>query len=340
MRFALLFFIFPFCLPSEMSAQGPGKITHSSNQTVLVSDLKKADVTLKQFIDGNSLIPEKYIKKNDEVSVKLLLDREAFFSLKEMIPSWGYISAEDTKAISQSQSMESILKETEILTREKMQYERLVSGADTTSGERFFDYWEKIISIDKEIAKLGMQMEALSKENEKYTFELTLKEEKSTGRFYGSAWINMPGLEYSYLLTEQPLNGETPKSMHGISLKYLFNWYKSYGLAGLYRNFDPMGANEVDETYIFAYGQDFYSRSLGRGQRKFFNLYSSFNLGLYISSSEAGRTSSWFVNPFLGLELYKTHHILADTKVGYFLPFKSNRNQRGLLCNFSFNFIL
>ena len=149
----------------------------------------------------------------------------------------------------------------------------------------------------------------------------------------------MPGIEFSLLKIEQPEEGHSPELMSGIGLKYLFNTGKSYGIVGLYKSIDADNDTEIDETYIFALGQDFYSKHMGRGQRKFFNLYTSFNAGLYISTSENQNINSWFINPFLGLEIFKNKYFLIDNKVGYFLPFENNRTQRGLLYNFSINFV-
>jgi hypothetical protein len=316
------------------------EINRSTSLVLLVTDLSKTGDKLDQFIHENNIIPSTFIKKKNEINITLVLSQEEFFTLKEKCMKWGYLAQENSASINYLDSINAIAKNIHLLSEEKSKYESLVKNIDSDVNDKYFNYWEKIISIDKKMAKLQLKKEQIASSNENYLFKLLIREELSNEHFYGNSWINMPGLEYSWIRTEQAEPGISPPNMHGLALKYMFNWYKSYGLIALYKNLEPSTYSEIDETYMFAYGQDFYSRSLGRGQNKFFNLYISFNLGMYIASSPEESTTSWFVNPFFGLELFKTKHILIDNKVGYFLPYKSNRIQRGLMYNFSFNFIL
>ena len=266
------------------------------------------------------------------------MEIETYTDLNKSIKEWGFISSLKTNSVDYSDDIRKTDREIKLLTDEINQYKILVNKLDSSDGERYFNYNEKIITTNKEVASLIIDKKDLEELQSKYKFDILIIEEKNSTEKYESSWINMPGIEYSYLITEQPIRGESPEIMNGICLKYMFSTGKSYGILGLYKSADTDTVSEIDENYIFAFGQDFYSKYLGRGQRKFLNLYTSFNIGVYISSSETIKTTSWFVNPFLGVEIFKTKYLLFDTKVGYFLPYKNNRNQRGLLCNVSFNF--
>lgn len=319
-------------------AQENNKTTIASDVVILVNDIGKTGAKVDSFINKYKLIPVNYRKNQNEINLSLLLELDVFNDLNNIIKNWGYISSTKTNSVDYSEEIRKTDRQIKLLTDEINQYKILISKVDSSDGERYFSYSEKIINLNKEIASLIIEKKDLEELQIKYKYVILIIEEKNSTEKYESSWINMPGIEYSYLITEQPVKGESPEIMQGICLKYMFSTGKSYGILGLYKSAGNDTISEIDENYIFAFGQDFYSKYLGRGQRKFLNLYTSFNVGVYISSSETMKSASWFVNPFLGVELFKTKYLLLDTKVGYYMPYRNNRNQRGLLCNVSFNF--
>lgn len=314
-------------------------VTRSTTTSVSVVDISKANTELSQFITANQLIPVRFEIDNSRINVLLRLDSAQYNALSLMIPKWGYIFNENTESNYYAEDIKPLDKEIELLEKEKHQYEQLTARLDSGAQERYFNYWEKIISLDRQITTKIIEKEEIIAEKAFFSYQIYISEESGPDDFYDDSWVNMPGIEYSLLQIEQPLQGETPETMTGINLKYLFNTRKSYGILGLYKSSESDTASEIDDMYIFALGQDFYSKRMGRGQRQFFNLYTSFNAGVYIATSQTQKVSSWFVNPFLGLEVFKNKYFLLDNKVGYFLPFKNNRTQRGLLYNVSFNFV-
>lgn len=327
-----------FCF-AFAKAQKNNELTLETDVDLLVTDISIIENELNSFIETKGVTPEKYYKSKYYINISLLLDFENYLAFEKLIEKKGYIKKKNTNSKNYAASLKTKEHEIEILQKEKAQYEKLVADSARLKNERTFDYWEKIISIEKDISKLKLEQEEILRKHKKYKYKLEVREEENSTQDYSESWINMPGFEYSLLFTEQPEAGISLEQMQGYCLKYMFNYGKTYIVLGLFQNTSENITTEIDEIYMFAFGQDFYSKRLGRGQRKFLNLYTSFNVGVYIATNQDDNYTSWFTNPFLGLELFKNKYFLIDTKVGYFLPYKNNRTQRGLLYNASFNFV-
>ncbi len=158
-------------------------------------------------------------------------------------------------------------------------------------------------------------------------------------------FVNMPGVEVGLLRLENPKTGVTARFYRGYSVKYLFTRGKSYFNLGIYKpttKAEPTDSSFVSELFLINFGQDFYPRHFGRGQRKFLNLYSTYQIGGVIINRGAADDAQFIPNANLGLglELLKTKNILLDTKASYFLPLHNlNRDLRGLLVQGSLNFV-
>lgn len=320
-----------------LHAQETNSTATTSMTFVLVSNIAPAKAAIDSFIAQKHLRPIDFLKDKIQVHVVLSLSEEDYAAYNKMVNKLGYISSQKVALVDFNSEIIQIDEEIKQLIHEREQYQMLAANAEPNSSERYYTYREKMMTIENTINIKTNRKTELTELQRRHHCELTVTEETNSTMEYSSSWINMPGIEYSFLKTEQPQAGTTPRYMNGILLKYMFNTGKSYGTLGLYKAAADDSA-AINETYIFALGQDFYSRHLGRGQRKFLNLYTSFNLGVYVSSSEKLRTTSWFASPYVGLELFKTRYILIDNKVGYFMPYRNNRSQRGLLYNVSFNF--
>jgi hypothetical protein len=159
-------------------------------------------------------------------------------------------------------------------------------------------------------------------------------------------FVNMPGVEIGLLRLENPQAGLSAQYYQGYSVKYLFTRGKSYFNLGIYKPTTKAAATDssfVSELFLINFGQDFYPRHFGRGQRKFLNLYTTYQVGGVILNRQGEDTEAQFipnVNLGIGLELLKTKNILFDTKASYFLPLHHlNRDLRGLLLQGSFSFV-
>lgn len=331
--------LFSLVFSQFIFAQTTDETTISSKLKILVLELDEANSKIQEFVSSKKIVPESFYQSKDVVDFTLLLDYDDFVEIEKLMETLGYIYQKNTSSVNYTEDIEVIDRDILILEKERDQYKKLVENKDLAANDRSFDYWEKIITIEKKIEEEKLSKVEVLKKHKKYSYDVHLIEEGNSTQDYSSSWINMPGIEYSMLTTEQPEIGVSPEKMQGAILKYMFNYGKSYAILGLYRSMDSNITTEIDETYIFGLGQDFYSKRMGRGQRKFFNLYTSFNIGVYVSTGENQKVTSWFTNPFFGLEIFKNKFFLVDTKVGYFLPYQNSRTQRGLLYNASLNFV-
>ena len=133
----------------------------------------------------------------------------------------------------------------------------------------------------------------------------------------------------------------TSAQYQGYALKYLFTRGKSYFTVGAYKSTDKekMDSLKFPEIFIIGFGQDFYSRHLGRGSHKFLNLYSGYSLGALLTNKDSDTKFDMYISPSIGLELFKNKYFLIDTKLIYFIPLANNRSLRGWAVNASLNFM-
>lgn len=158
------------------------------------------------------------------------------------------------------------------------------------------------------------------------------------------AFVNMPGLEFSLLMPENPRAGVSAELYRGYLIKYLFTRGKSYLDLGVYKAVANNRADStlINELFLINFGQDFYPKHFGRGKRKYLNLYTCYQIGGFIinRNNEKHNTFNPNLNLGLGVEIFKSKHILLDNKVTYFLPLNElNRNLRSLTYNASLNFV-
>lgn len=172
------------------------------------------------------------------------------------------------------------------------------------------------------------------------------------GRRQKISWVNMPGVSFSYLAVENPKFGTTHGAYAGMNLKYMFTRGKSYVELGVLKPLNPYNAEDLirnpelasvkNEYFNIQFGQDFYTKHFGRGRRKFLNLYSGYTVGLSIPNqyNDAKLKSLPVSSLSIGVELFKSKHVLLDTRAAYYLPLSiENRNSRGILYNTSLNFV-
>lgn len=332
---SILSFLFIMCmLPGKTFSQH--KASNSNLVDIMTNNLNQTEAKVKKYVADNKLKLSKYNRSEYHLEIQLFADSTAADKLITEYKTWGYVSSENLVKATYQSDIDKLNDEIDQLKKEKATYQSMAKYSDSTAKSSLV-YIEKTVELDKAIYQSETKLKELTNSNHITYIQIKIREEKNTTMEYSSSWVNMPGLEYSALWIEQPKAGKTPEMMQGISLKYMFNTGKSYGILGLYKNFGEK--TEADQMFTLAFGQDFYSRRMGRGQRKFFNLYTSLNGGFYVLSGTDQRSSSWFINPYLGLEIFKNKYFLIDNKVGYFLPYRDNRNMRGLLYNVSFNFV-
>ena len=298
--------------------------------------------TYEQFVEENSVRIEKKIKDYYELKYILVMKKNQFSDLKKKLNEWNCQTitlSETTRYISQEKNSK-INKIIELNTKISERKESLLT-AETESRREYLQ--DDITEYKSKIREHENTIRELDAKNGTVQLSITLKREPTTPNTTMKVrFVNMPGFEYSIFTPENPKEGISANYYNGYMLKYLFTRGKSYITIGAYK------AGEVPTTdtlmysdiFNFSFGQDFYSRHLGRGGRKFLNLYSGYNVGYLKYSGKKSSQKSLYISPAVGIELYKNNFMLFDTKVSYILPFSDNNlNLRGLQYAVSLNFV-
>lgn len=197
------------------------------------------------------------------------------------------------------------------------------------------------------ISDLKFRMDEINNNTKAYHLcevNFKLHDEITTPENSRISFVNMPGFEYNYLFIENPKVGLSASLYQGIGVKYMFTRGKSYFNLGVYK---AVNNNKTDSTLIrdmfnIQFGQDFYPKHFGRGKRKFLNLYTGYQAGGFIATRNNDISNGFtpLVNLIIGVELFKSKHILIDNKASYFLPLSDlNRNLRGINYGVSLNFV-
>lgn len=314
------------------------------------STLVDISITALDF-SGNSIKLNNYITShklhviNQDISktyadYNLVLSEAQFKSIEDSLNGFGTVFMKKITTVNNSNKIQEIQLELKYLTEKKTSYLELVSKLDSKS-ESYYGFWKEVKIIEESIHHKEKELLNYNTQDDTYKVNIRLSEETTMPTDTKLKFVNMPGVTFSTLKPESPKAGISYANYQGYFLKYLFTKGKSYVVAGAYKALNPLSNDSLrySELFILGFGQDYYSRHLGRGNRKFFNLYSGYTLGSIMISSESKKTNAAYIAPSVGLELFKNKYILLDTHVSYFIPFYQNRNLRGISYNASFNFV-
>ena len=253
----------------------------------------------------------------------------------------GYVSSKNLNSFNNEVKLFETKLELERLEIKKMEYEKMLIKIDSVKSNTYYQHWEKIRGIETEIYDTKKKIGQL--ESVKYIYEviIDLNDEQTSPNSSKVNFVKMPGVEYSQLFTENAKSDVSYESYQGISMKFLFTRGKSYFTAGALRamNPDKNDSLAIEEIFGFTFGQDWYGRHLGRGNRRFFNLYIGYQVGISVAYNRDSIKWIPFICPGTGVELFKNKFLLIDSNLSYFLPVSTeNRNLRGWKVGASFNF--
>jgi len=314
----------------------------STDVTVDVSSVNFAASRgkLNSFILSNRVKVQKQIENVKSVTVTMSLNDSQYLQFDQLLGSLGYVLSKEVNTANSESEIRSANLELEFLKGKCASYSQLLSKVDSSS-ESYMTLWGEQKAVEEKIYESSKALLELTSKSVGYSVTIFLKDEITTPDQTKVAFVNMPGFEYSYLSIESPKKGVSYSSYQGYFLKYLFTRGKSYAYTGAYKS---VGASKDDSTaysemFVLGFGQDFYSRHFGRGDRKFLNLYSGYTVGYVYATGKTTKTNFYYIAPSIGVELLKTKHVLIDTKATYFIPFSNNKNLRGIGINASFNFV-
>lgn len=306
---------------------------------IYTTDFNTSKKKLYDYIKKNNIVVQSQNENKSYVEITIKLKDATYAAYDSLTNELGYSLSKNVNTVSNYTKYCETNLELKYLQEKKASYIELLKKFDPTT-ENYLTIWNEQKLIEEKIYNLERELINLNKEDA-YIVSLVLNDEVTSPESTKVSFVNMPGFEYSYLSIESPKTGISAENYQGYFLKYLFTRGKSYGTIGVYKNSDisKTDTSAYSEMFLFGFGQDFYSRHLGRGSRKFLNLYSGYTVGDIIATGETSKTNILFIAPSVGLELYKNKFMLIDSKVTYFVPFKDNRNLRGFSYNISLNFV-
>ena len=318
-----------------------------SNKTiqVYVTKLQLSTAVLSHFIASKNGVIYQTDLSTNRYYTEFLIDHSELRGLDSVASKMGYVTQNVFNTENFKEKISTLEKRIDGLKYENNIYARQLRDS-LVIGVRGEESKRKISNNLQTIASLEVNINQLQQNasDQMCKVQFTINDEMSTPNNSRVSFVNMPGIEYGFLKIENPASGISAKSYQGATIKYMFTRGKSYFNLGVYRAMDNNTADTslINELFIINFGQDFYPRNFGRGKRRFFNLYTGYQIGGFISNQNNNRNSVFIPNANLsfGVELIKTKHILVDNKASYFLPLNElNRNMRGILYQASFNFV-
>ena len=274
-------------------------------------NFEKVSPQFEQFVEQNCVRIEEKTKDYFVITYTLVMKKSQFADLKTKLDEW------------KCQTIK--LKETtRYIPQEKIRLQ-----------DRYSDDEDRIREYQNEIRELESK-------NGTVVLDIRLMREPTTpSASMKIRFVNMPGFEFSVFKPENSKEGIAADLYYGYMLKYLFTKGKSYITVGAFKA-DEVPQNDTlmySDIFNFSFGQDFYSRHLGRGGRKFLNLYSGYNIGFFAYSGKKSSLKNFYVSPAIGIELFKNNFMLIDTKMTYMLPFTDNLYLRGFQFAAAVNFV-
>lgn len=344
MKKLFVLFLLPVCLQAQKYNN-----TYNSDNYASVNRLTFSIYSL-EYKEGKKQI-EAYIKKNNFTITNQNETKNShhyeFTATGKNIPgidslcnSLGYVSNKNLDSYNNDTKLADTRLELELLEKRKVEYEKLLVRIDSVKSAKYYEHWEKIQEIETQIYNTRKKINQLENVSDQYEVTINMNDEQSSPTSSKVNFVHMPGAEFVYQITENPKAGISYDAYQGYFLKYLFTKGKSYVSLGALKAIDPnKEENGYDELFCMTFGQDWYSRYLGRGNKKFLNLYIGYQAGAFIAYNDHSNKTIPFASPSTGIELFKNKYFLIDSNVNYFLPLSGeNRNLRGWRLAGSVNF--
>ncbi len=310
------------------------------SQELRLSNFQEAITKVSAFIAAENFDVTSQNQNNSSFTANLVLTKEQLAKWNSFILTFGYLSMNNINVIDNTANVEAAIDNLNNAQRQlKNAKERL---AQTKVGdENYNTYFSDRNNWESNVQTYRRNLRNILTTNNLATVSLTIIDEMYTPQDTRIAYVNMPGVEYSYLKIDEPLDTVSNSAYQGVLLKYVFTRGKSFANLGAYKTTAPASPDRkhFSEMFIFGFGQDFYTRHFGHGNNRFLNMYTTYTIGGLLASNESRKLFSPYIAPGVGVELFKNKYVLIDTKASYFVPFKDVRHMRGLSLSASFNFV-
>ncbi|MES2380694.1 MAG: hypothetical protein V4538_06620 [Bacteroidota bacterium] len=312
--------------------------------TIYTPKLKESKEALDVFIARNATKLIRSEQNEYLVLGEFELDKTKLSALDSLGKKIGYITENNFNA--ENTRDKKVLIEDELAEEEEALKENKAKLENATLEKKETSYYQsRAQEAERNIKRLKKLLREFSNNDSTVGVSVRIYDEISTPSSSGRiSFVNMPGFEMGYLFVENPKAGQSSSMYRSFACKYLFTRGKSYFTLGVYKDekTNDIDTGRIREMFFLNFGQDFYPKHFGRGKRKYLNLYTGYQIGGFISNTNGDKTSNFIPNAniSLGLELFKSKHVLIDNKASYFMPLNElNRNLRGLVYNVSFNFV-
>lgn len=324
----------------------------SQTTTVIIypKDIDKSKELLKKLIDSTQSKTISYTEGTDyynngkKITATIWCNKKGYEAVDRALTGLGRIEDKQLSTTNNTDELRSIEAEIKFIQEEKKSYQQELDGMDKNAKE-YTNYWNTVRVKESAIFNLEKRLAVVKNRSNSFVYNITLSEDIGTpqkNRKWNVQYVNMPGLEYSYLRVDNPQKGISSEVYQGAGIKYLFTRGKSFITFSVMKNISAVSDSlTFKELFTYGFGQDFYPHHFGGGKRKFLNLYTGYNIGGIFATSNSSSMGLPYITPSVGLEIYKNKYILLDSKVGYFIPIDKNTNfnLRGILTNVSFNFV-
>jgi len=337
----------------SLSAQSYNREQYSATKsiTIYTSEFFKNRTLVSQFVNK-----KKYEVLNEQLNsnsyeLNFTADKSEIATLDSMFATLGYITSSSQNNNNLKYTVKNLKNQIE---DNQIQIERIkTKGAKDSTIQQKNNTESQINYYLDKIKEHNRSLNNILENEDRIFVDFDLRDELSVPSGNSRiTWAKMPGLAYNYLMIENPKLGISDEIYAGMNLKYIFTKGKSFFQIGVLKSqnskngtsdtFPDIANNTFNEFFTVEFGQDFYTKHFGRGNRKFLNLYSGYTIGGMIPNKRNDENIGFVpvMNLSMGIELIKTKHILLDTRGSYFLPLNGiNRNTRGILLGASFNFV-
>jgi len=340
---------FLFCIFSAefLPAQTKSYIVVEATQTLRSEDYIGSIAKISEFLLNEGVRVEQQSQSRSVFTVKCNLNETQYVNYRKILVNCGYMASDNLTRMDNTDRVDELNSSLQF-QQEQLLQQRAALNKMSPDSEQYTVMWQSTYDTESGIRKTQREIANLTESEFYYAINLDINDETYTPQSSNVTFVNMPGVEYSYYRVEQPKDTITSPVYQGVFLKYVFTRGKSFATLGAYKSTSKTNApadtlapvsSAYTEFFSFGFGQDFYSKHLGRGNRKFLNLYTGYTIGGMTLSNDVKNKFSGYLAPSIGVELFKNKYILIDTKAAYFLPLSNNKNLRGLSISTSFNFV-
>lgn len=260
---------------------------------IQTTDFNSSRKKINDFLAANNVKIQSQFESKSLLTLKFNADEQLYRAYDSLLNTLGFISLKKVKSENNADIIAQINHEIAYLKQKKDSYVERLSKTDPKI-EAYSSLWNETKQIEEKIFFKESELIRFGKKDHVFSVKVDINDEVTSPGNTRISFVNMPGFEYSYLNIESPKPGLSAASYNGYFLKYLFTKGKSYATFGAYtnRNIKDEDSSTISEMFLIGFGQDFYSRHLGRGSRKFFNLYSGYTIGGALTSSKKQQNSS------------------------------------------------